>query len=112
MSEKISDKEALEVLNRKTEVTSRFGTKYVDHTVVYPVKVKRSGGAEEIEIRTFVRAGEYTTPRRWEEAKRVEKEYKALNDDYIKKLRAAGIPEKRIFPKEVANPLDFRPMFD
>jgi hypothetical protein len=113
MSERIiSDKEALNVLNRKTTENYRYATQFVDRTIVYPVTVKKANGTEDVEIRTFVRAGEYTSPRRWEKALEVEKQYKDLNTAYTKSLRDAGIPERRIKVKELANPMKFTPLTD
>jgi len=113
MSEKtITDQEALNALNTSTKNSSRYATKFNDHTIVHPVTVKRPNGVEEVEIRTFARAGEYISPHRWEKAQEIEKEFKELNKAYTKSLRDAGIPEKRIKVKEIANPLKFTPMGD
>lgn len=113
MSEKtITDQEAVKALNSKVKNSNRYATKFVDRTIVYPVPVVKANGMEDVEIRTFVRAGEYTSPHRYEKALEIEKEFKQLNADYTKSLRDAGIPEKRIKVKEVANPLKFTPMGD
>lgn len=113
MSERlITDKEAVLALHSKAERSNRYATKFVDHTIVYPVIRKRPNGTEEVEIRAFVRAGEYTSPHRYEKALEVEKEFAQLNKDYTQALRDAKIPERRIKVKEVANPLKFTPMGD
>lgn len=113
MNEKvITDQEAVAALNKKVKNSGRYATKFVDHTIVYPVPVIRPNGTEEVEIRTFVRAGEYTSPHRWEKAQEIEKQFKQLNKDYTQALRDAKVPEKRIKVKEVANPLKFTPMGD
>lgn len=110
MSE-ITDKEAVDVLHKQNNKNNRYATKFIDRTIVYPVVVTRAG-AEEIEIRTFTRAGEYISPRRYEKALEVEKQYKELNNDYTQSLRDAGISEKRIVVKELANPTNFTPMYE
>lgn len=113
MSERIiTDKEAVSALTQKANESFRFATQFVDRTIIYPVAVKRANGTETVENRTFVRAGEYTSPRRWEKALEIEKQYKELNDVYTKSLRDAGIPEKRIKVKEMANPMRFTPLTD
>lgn len=107
----ITDAEALAVLTKQAnDKASRIATKFVPRTIVYPIKIVRANGQEEVEIRTFVRASEYTTPRRWERALEIEKEYKKLNEAYTQALRDAGVAEKYITPKEIANPLKFTPM--
>lgn len=107
----VTDADALAILNRQSnDKASRIATKFVPRTIVYPIKITRSNGQEEVEIRTFVRASEYTTPRRWEKALEIEKEYKKLNEAYTQALKDAGVPDKYIFPKEVANPLKFTPL--
>lgn len=111
MSEKvITDKEAVAALGAKAKSSNRYATKFVDHTIVYPITVKRPNGTEEVEIRTFVRAGEYTSPHRYAKALEIEKEYADLNKKYTQALRDGGVPERRIKVREVANPLKFTAM--
>jgi hypothetical protein len=111
MSE-ITDKQAVEALLKKSKQSNRYATAFADHTVVYPVVVRRANGEEEIETRTYVRAGEYVSPRRLAKSVELEKQYKDLNDTYTKSLRDAKIPERRIKVKEIANPTNFTPMYE
>lgn len=99
--EEISDDVAVGVVDKVTRNVN-IATKFVERTILYPVKVKTSGGGEEIEIRTFVRQAEYCSPARWEQALEVEKKYPKLNKKYSDALVKAGKP---VSIKEPGNPL-------
>lgn len=103
--EKITDKEALEVLNSLKAGNSEVATVFVKETVVYPVVIYYNKDIPSKEIRTFVRAGEYCSERQAQMAAELKKEYADLNKAY-----ADGLKKKGINPVVKEYPLRATPM--
>lgn len=89
---KISDSEAVKVARGLKTQRAQPATKFVERTVLYPVSIEYKPGVNTVEIRTFVRAGEFCSPRQWDLAMSLEKEYPNLNKDYRDYLKAAKLP--------------------
>lgn len=110
MNTNISDKQALEAFNSTGTVRAHIATHPVERTVVYPVEIEYQPGVKTMEIRTFVRMGEYCSKVQWERALELEKQYPDLQKAYRKVLKDRGLPTSiKISPNPLkAVPIDPR----
>lgn len=104
---KITDEQAIKALENARKGRTQYATVGVTRTILYPVDIEYKTGKKTTEIRTFVRQGEYCSPRQWELALQLEKQYPKLNKAYRDELKAA---KKPIDIKMPNNPLNATPI--